>query len=350
MNRHHIVREDLDRINSADLPWDQLSGTTVLVTGANGFLPAYLVEALLYRNENHSTNPIKILALVRNRQKAAARFSSYQGRTDLEFIVQDVCDPILFPAPIDFIIHAASQASPKYYGSDPVGTLLPNSLGTHHLLALAKEKRSKGFLFFSSGDVYGRVDPSQMPMKEDVYAPLDPTDVRSCYGESKRMGETMCVCWAHQYQIPAKIVRPFHTYGPGMALDDGRVFADFVADIVNSRNIVMKSDGTAIRAFCYLSDAVTGFLTVLLKGDVGHAYNIGNALAELSIRDLANLLVELFPEKNLRVIQCEGVQAPGYLKSRVQRTCPDITKARQLGWEPTVSVQDGFRRTILSFL
>jgi UDP-glucuronate decarboxylase len=347
--RNRIIQEDLARITSAGLPWTDFSGATVLVSGANGFLPAYLVETLLYLNEQGQAKPTKVLALVRSREKAEARFAHLAGRKDLQFLVQDVCEPVTVDGPVDYVIHAASQASPKFYGVDPVGTLSANTLGTHHLLGLARAKRARGFLFFSSGDVYGQVDPAGKPIREDAYGPVDPTDVRSCYGESKRLGETMCVCWAHQYQVPAKIVRPFHTYGPGMKLDDGRVFADFVADIVHNRDIVMKSDGSAVRPFCYLADAAVGYFTVLCKGATGQAYNVGNDRAEISVRDLAHLLVGLFPEKKLRVIQQEHQLAPGYLKSKVVRICPDLSKIRQLGWEPRTTVEQGFRRTIESF-
>src|SRR5262249_53731189 len=158
-------------------------------------------------------------------------------------IVQDVCQPVTIDGPVDYIVHAASQASPKYFGRDPVGTLSANVLGTRHLLELARQKQSRGFLYFSSAEVYGQLDPARIPAPESACGPVDPLDVRSCYAESKRMGETMCVCWAYQYGVPARIVRPFHTYGPGMALDDGRVFSDFVAAIVQERDIVLTSNG-----------------------------------------------------------------------------------------------------------
>ena len=349
-NLHHpIIEEDLRVITAADLPWEQFAGKTVLISGANGFLPAYMVETLLYLNKTKLSQPVKVIGLVRNRERAEARFAADCDTAEFQLLVQDVCTTVTLEEPVDYVIHAASQASPKYYGTDPVGTMSANVLGTHNLLGLARAKQARGFLFFSSGEVYGQVDPRQIPITETTYGYVDPTDVRSCYAESKRLGETMCVCWSHQYQVPVKIVRPFHTYGPGMRLDDGRVFADFVGDIVNHRDIVIKSDGSAVRAFCYLADAVRGFFTVLLAGQIGQAYNIGNAKAEVSVQELATILVGLFPEQRLQVINTTRAPEPGYLKSRIARNCPDISKARQLGWEPTVSVAEGFRRTIRSF-
>jgi UDP-glucuronate decarboxylase len=346
--RNPIVDEDLQFILSQKLPWYKLEGKTVLISGVGGFLSTYMVKVLLYCNEKNGSK-IKVLGMVRNKEKALAKFSEYVGKNNFELIIQDVCDPVTIRQKVNYIIHAASFASPKYYGKDPVGTLSANVLGTYNLLQLAKKNKIEAFLFFSSGEVYGEVDQHCIPTKEDDYGYVDPLDVRSCYAESKRMGETMCVSWWHQYGLPAKIVRPFHTYGPGIRLDDGRVFADFVSDIVNNRNIVMKSDGSAIRAFCYLADATVGFFQVLLEGHNGEAYNVGNDRGEISVLDLANLLVNLFPEKNLSVIRDEQSTEIGYLKSKITRNCPDISKIRSLGWQSRFSLEEGFKRTIRSY-
>lgn len=344
------MEEDRRVIASASLDWHSFSGKTVLISGANGFLPAYMVETLLYLNEKSEQEPVKVIALVRNIDRGWARFAHYSGRSDLRFITQDVSFPVKVQEPLDYIIHAASQASPKYYGIDPVGTLSANILGTFNLLELAREKKIEGFLFFSSGEVYGEVSEKNIPTPETGYGYVDPINVRSCYAESKRMGENMCVSWFHQYKVPTKIVRPFHTYGPGMRLDDGRVFADFVSNVVSGTNIEMHSDGSATRAFCYLTDATVGFFKVLLNGDNGDAYNVGNSNGEISIRDLAYLLISLFPEKGIDVVMKNDMNQVGYLKSKITRNCPDINKILKLGWEPKINLQEGFKRTIQSYL
>lgn len=348
MKRHPIVEQDMSLIASQPLPWSELAGKVVLITGASGFLPAYMVEVLLWLNEHVIVeNPAKVIGLVRNGKKADERFAAFRGRSDLKLVVQNVCEPLQVDGPIDYIIHAASQASPKYYGVDPVGTLSANILGTYQLLELARLKNSQKFMFFSSGEVYGNVSGGLT--NEKSYGHLDPLDVRSCYAESKRMGENMGVCWQYQFGVPFVIVRPFHTYGPGMDLSDGRVFADFVADIVARRNILMKSDGSAIRAFCYLADAIAGFFTVLFKGIPGQAYNIGNSNGEISIINLAGLLVSLFPERKLSVLKRDMPEESSYLVSPVNRICPDISKVKGLGWEPTTGLSEGFSKTIRSF-
>lgn len=348
--RNPIIQEDVAQIVAQDLPWDRFSGKSVLVSGANGFLPAYMVETLLYANEVKASTNCKVIALVRNAAKAEARFAHLLGRPDFSLLVQDVCSPIAPAGKVNMIIHAASQASPKYYGKDPVGTLSANTLGTHNLLSLAREHGVEDFLYFSSGDVYGRSPNPEIPTREDGYGPLDPTDVRSCYGESKRLAETMCVAWSHQYQIPVKMVRPSHTYGPGMSLDDGRVFADFVANVVRRQDILIKSRGTARRPFCYLADATRGYFTVLLKGENRQPYNVGYEECDLSVAELATLLTGLFPERNLTVhFEAQSMQQQGYIQSTVERASLDTSKLRALGWLPTTSPEDGFRRTVLSY-
>lgn len=335
-----ILEQDLRAIAAASVPWHFLRGSRLLITGANGFLPSYMVETALHLNEHHHAG-IEVLALVRNLAKAERRF----GSRGVRYVVQDVREPYKGPREVDFIVHAASQASPKYLGSDPVGTFEANVFGTRHMLELARDAKAQSLLYFSSGEVYGAIDAGRIPTAEHTYGELDPLNVRCSYGEAKRAGESLAICWWKQYGVPVKIVRPFHTYGPGMALDDGRIFADLVADVVARRNLVLKSDGLATRAFCYLADATVAFFKVLLEGENGQAYNVGSPY-ETSIRNLAGILCGLHPERGLEVEFARRDAASTYLPSTISRSCPDIGRLRALGWEPRTSIEDGFARTI----
>ncbi len=344
--RNSIIESDLKYITEANLPWELFRNKTILISGASGFLPSYMVESLLYLNETKQYS-IKILGLVRNIEKARERFSHYKGNKNLIFISQDVCDKIKIDEDINYIIHAASQATPKVFSKDPVGTITPNVIGTSNLLNLAVEKKVEGFLFFSTSGVYGYVDEKSYPIKEDCFGYLNPTDLASCYVESKRMGENMCVAWMHQYGVPVKIIRPSITYGPGVRLDDGRSFADFISNIINYKDIEIFSDGKALRNFCYLADAILGFFTVILKGKAGEAYNIATD-QEIGIIDLARLLVEkVFPERKLKVIMKKDA-SKNYLRMNFPRTAVDITKAKALGWKLNFPLEEGFKRTIRS--
>jgi len=345
-----IIEEDIANIIQSNIEWSSFKKKTVLITGANGFLPAYMVEVLMYLNVHYKYN-ITVVCLVRNLSKARNRFANYLDNTHLLFLHQDVCDEIKYDNKIDFIIHAASQASPKYYGVDPVGTLSANIFGTRNILNLAVTNKVESLLYFSSGEIYGIQSDESVQIHEDSYGFVNPMNIRSCYAESKRMGENMCVSWGSQYGVNAKIVRPFHTYGPGMDLTDGRVFADFVRNIVNNEDIIMKSDGLAQRPFCYLADAIIAYFKILLVGESGEAYNVGNPNCECSIIELAQTLVTLFPEKSLKVITqiTANDLTTVQMKSPLQRSTPDIKKISDLGWCPMVSVEQGFKRTIESY-
>jgi nucleoside-diphosphate-sugar epimerase len=248
----------------------------------------------------------------------------------------------------DYIIHAASQASPKYYETDPVGTMTANILGTYNLLEYIKGKNCLGFLYFSSGEVYGT--PTKNLVGEKDYGYLDITNTRSCYGESKRASETLGFCYHKQYHTPFVVVRPSHTYGPGLLLDDGRVFADFIRDALIGKEIIMKSNGSASRPFCYLSDATIAFFTVLLKGESGCAYNVANVDAFLSVSELAEIVSKLgdsgtIPIKHIAISK-SATLAP---ITEIKTPRPDVSLIESLGWVPCIAPSVGFRRTIDSF-
>ncbi|OEJ69581.1 hypothetical protein BEN30_02505 [Magnetovibrio blakemorei] len=341
-----MIADDLKYISEADLPWCDFAGKTVLISGAAGFLASYVVDLLLFLNENRNAN-IKIIGLVRNEARAYEKFSHAKDSENLIFITHDVCDEILIDEKIDYIIHAASYATPKIFQENPVGTILPNVIGTKNLLDLAVKHDVAGFLFFSTSGVYGYVCDEYYPVLEDCFGGLDPMELSSCYLESKRMGENMCVAWMHQYGVPIKIVRPAITYGPGVDLQGGRSFEDFVSCIVHRKDINLYSDGSAIRNFCYIADATLGFFTVLLKGESGEAYNVATD-HEISIKDLANYLVkEVFPERRLKVIMAKD-PSKNYLRMNFSRTTVDITKAKSLGWIISFPIAEGFKRVVQS--
>lgn len=337
-----IIKEDINNILSENLPFGDLNNKTVLVTGANGFIPSYVVETLL------ALKTVRVIGVVRNKEKADKKFKHHLDNKNLEIIVQDISTPLKIDEKIDYIIHAASQASPKYYGIDPVGTLKANTIGTYNLLELARQKEVKKFLFFSTGEVYGVIDDNTPQIKETYTGNLDCTCVRSCYGESKRMGETMCVCYSFQYNIPVNMIRLSHTYGPGVELNDGRVFGDFTNNVINNQNIVLNSDGSATRSFCYISDMIRALFYVLFFGEDKNAYNIASQY-ETSILDLAKIFVGLYPNKNLEVEFKDGVFQKGYIKSASTKANFSVDKLKKLGWEQKVGLKEGFKRMLDSY-
>ncbi len=342
-----IIEEDVDKILQANIQWENIIGKTFLISGASGFIPAYIIHTIIGLNQKNSKKS-KIIALVRDKKTAEEKFSQYMEYNEFQLIEHDVNNEIDIKEKIDFIIHAASHASPKYYNTDPVGTLLPNIIGTRNLLELARKHNVEGFLFFSSGEIYGQIN-KDIIFENDI-GKIDPLDIRSCYAESKRMGENMCVSWNKQYKVPTKIARIFHTYGPGMKLDDGRVFADFVADVVNNKNITIRSDGMAKRPFCYIRDATIAFFLILTKGKNAEAYNVSNPNCIATVSELAEIISKLFPEKRIKIIYGNEPPENEYMKSTVDNYTPNITKIKKLNWEPEVTIKEGFLRTIKSYL
>ncbi len=343
-----IVEEDLQYITSAPLPWHTLAGKTVLVSGANGHLAWYMVETLLYLNRSFpefSNSPISVIALVRDAERAKARYQHHgDAPANLSIAVRDFQHPIEFDCKIDAIIHTASTASSVKYMRNPTDLYVANVIGTYNLLTLGVQHKIEHFLYFSSGEVYGRLSPEQIPVKESHFGQIDPTKMRSCYAECKRVAENMCACFHMQHAVPATIVRPCHTFGPGLGMVDGPVFADFIKNILDKRSITLKSDGKALRTFCYLADATLAFYTVMFKGEATQAYNVANDAATMSIGDLADLLADTFD------VQVDRPD-PALIKPPVEiwpDGTPNTEKLQALGWQPKTSLIDAFKRTLLS--
>jgi dTDP-glucose 4,6-dehydratase len=342
-----VQLEDVAAIIERDLPWDRFSGQRVLVTGASGFLGGYLTRTLVgLHPAGRIAEPVHVLALVRSVSKARQQLADQLDCRHLEIIECDLRDPVLSDVgDLNFVLHAASQASPRFYGTDPVGTILPNAIGTAALLkALSRSSKPEGFLFVSSSEVYGS-PIGNVRLNETRYSEVDPMIIRSCYAEAKRFGEALCAAWHKQYQIPTFIVRPFHTYGPGLQEDDGRVFADFAFNVVRGENIRMASEGLARRAFCYVTDAIAGFFTVMLNGRPATAYNVANPSGDLSVGELAEMLSGLFPERRIRV----DIDASSARDTATSYILPDVSRLAALGWQPKVSPSAGFQRMIEAY-
>jgi UDP-glucuronate decarboxylase len=346
VDKNKIVSRDLDDIANSSLPWTSLFQKTVLITGGAGFIGAYLTKSLLHVGQLFDLH-LTVICVTRKKSELNSRLDCCSRFPNLIIFEQDMSLPLSenFPR-ADIVIHAASQASPSYYSKDPVGTLAANVLGTINLLNLAQKSTLDQFLYISSGEVYGELVDAASEITEGSYGYLDPTRVRSCYGESKRMSENICVSYSHQYGIDTRIVRPFHTYGPGLSPSDGRVFADFIHAAALGNDIAMTSDGSAKRPFCYISDAVTGIFHVLFNGRSSNAYNLANPDGEVSVRELATIVSETRTDLDLSIKS--SAQAVSYLKSPISRQIVNIDKLKLLGWAPRINVIDGFKRSVSS--
>ena len=345
--RNTIVTQDLAEITAEDLPWERLRNARVLVTGASGILASYVVETLLYLNETRHMG-IHILAVQRDLKKAQRRFAHDESHA-LTLLQQDVRAPLSIDGTLDYIIHAAGQASPKFYGSDPIGTIEGHILGTRNVLVLAREKGVKGMLYFSSCDSYGEHFTEDAPpcLEENHIGRIDPLSDRSCYPMGKAAAEALCHAYACGAKLPVKIVRIAHTYAPLMPLDDGRVFADFVGNVLREEDIVLTSDGSAERPFLYIVDAVRAYFRILFLGVPGEAYNVA-AEENTSILEFAKTIASFCTTRKLNVV-FKQILPDGYMPAPKKTVRISCEKLKALGYRRKYSLKEGLQRTIESY-
>ena len=334
-----------------------MAGKHLLITGGAGFLGYYLVQsALRWDRDVDRSKRVRVTVYDNYVRGVPTWLTNLKGDENLTFAKHDITAPL--PGNVDdfqYIIHAAGIASPTYYRQHPLETIDANVNGLRHLLEYSRRQVEKGkpvegFLFYSSSEIYGDPPPEKIPTSEEYRGNVSCTGPRACYDESKRIGETLCVTFARHYGVPVKVARPFNNYGPGLKITDRRVLPDFARDVLSGRDIVMLSDGSPKRTFCYIADAIVGYHKVLVKGRAGEAYNIGVELPEISMYELAQKLVaharELFGYAGTVVRQTSNETE--YLVDNPNRRCPNITKARtELGYNPTVQLEDGLRRSLI---
>lgn len=343
MFENSIVKEDLKKIISEKIDFKKLRNKTFLITGANGLIASYYAYTLMYLNDIKNLN-IKILLLVRNKKKINPNIGS---RDDVIILQQDVCDKIDYSDNVDYIIHMASSANPKTIIEKPVDIIKANVLGTLNILNLAKNHEAE-VLFTSTREVYGAMNENVEKISEEDFGKLNFYELRACYPESKRLAETLILSYAYQYNIKYKIARIAHTYGPGMNINsDGRIMSDLLEAVVNKKDIVLKSNGKAIRAFCYIVDTIRALFYITLDNNENEVYNVSNETEEISVKDLAYKLKEIFNDRNIDVkFQIEQDNRKYVSFKRVKL---DTKKLEKIGWKPIISLEEGVKRTVNSF-
>lgn len=340
----NTVKADIEKIVSAKLSWHKLQGKTVLVTGATGFIGSFIIHSLMRKNETDSLG-VKILALVRNADRARAAYGEYEKEGSLSFIEQDVCLPLPTDKRADYIIHCASNAAPKEYSLYPVETMKTNFYGTLNLLDYAKAVDAESFLYVSTIEVYGTTHGIDS-IDENTYGEIDAMKVRSCYPLSKKGCETLSISYADEYGVNVKIGRLSYIFGPGMKPGDSKIVAVFPKCIADGENIVMKSKGEQLRSYTYVTDAITGLLTVLLDGESGNAYNIASKLCITTIAGIAHTLVDSYPEKGLKVIFDLPTDAEAKGFSLIENAVLSSEKLESLGWQPQTDLVTGLKNVV----
>jgi nucleoside-diphosphate-sugar epimerase len=338
---NNYYQEDLSTVANLDfIPWDKLGNKSILITGATGLICSFLIDVLMFRNE-HFENNISIYALSRNLDYAKDRFDAYWNNPRFNYIQQDIIEGITLDKPIDFIIHGATNAFPAAYAEDPVGTMKANLWGVDNLLQYAIKTKVQRVLYISSGEVYGEGNGEDFVESYSGY--VDCLNPRSCYTSAKRAAETLCVSYLDQYNVDTVIARPCHIYGANFTETDNRAFAQFLRNVLDKKDVVLKSKGTQYRSYCYVADCIPALLTILLKGNSGDAYNIANKDSNVSIAQLAEIIATIGKQTVVYDIPSD-LEKKGY--SVITRAVLNSDKLESLGWKSEYSLTDSIQRIV----
>lgn len=341
-----VLQEDLEIIANSNVPYNNIKDSTILVTGATGLIGVQLVRAILCLNRLKNTN-IKILALVRNKQKAEVVFGELLKRKELKLIVEDILNPIIIHENIDYIIHSASVTASKIMVTYPVETITTSIYGTKNILDLAVNKKVKSFIYLSSMEMYGSFSQTDHMISENDLGYIDPLNLRSNYPESKRLCENMCIAYFHEYNVPIKIARLSQTFGAGILPEENRIFAQFAKSVINSEDIILHTMGLSEGNYTYLRDTIIALFIILIKGKDGEAYNVSNENSHITITEMANMVAKDIALNKIKVIydipkkNIYGYAAPTKMKLSSK-------KLKNLGWEPQVGLKESYLRLIRS--
>lgn len=338
---NRIIDEDLEQIINENDELTDLYGKSVMITGASGMIGSYFLYTLVKLNEDYDAN-ITIIPVVRNLEKLNPQILS---KKYIAPIIQDIIEKIYYDGDVDYIIHTASPASPELMNEYPVETNFANTLGTANMLMFAKEHNTKKFLFTSSREVYGQPISGKKYFNEDDVGIINQLIPRNAYSESKKAAENMCLGFKKEYGLDTKIVRLAHTYGPGININHGMVHVEFLKNLLDGEDIVLKSEGSSVRTYTYISDSISAMFKVILKGtDI--VYNISNENNEVSIKDLANIMINIDSSKELEMVFDIKDEDKDYSYSSFKFCLLSSEKIQnELNWEPKYSVAEGFKRT-----
>ena len=346
--KDQIVEEDIlaiaDEIRKSA---KKLEGKTLLISGGAGFIGSYVLATIQYLNDNYFKEKCSVISLDNYITGSPRGLIPMKTDKNIKHIKHNIIKPFRTRKKIDYIIHAAGIASPIYYRRSPLETIDVTIQGLRHLLELGRVNKVKSFLYFSSSEIYGNPDAKFLPTPETYKGNVSSIGPRSPYDESKRLGETLCIAYHTLYKLPVKIVRPFNVYGPGMKPTDFRVLPMYVSRGTEGKALPVHADGKQTRTFCYVSDAITGFLKVFLSDKNGEVYNVGNDDVEISMYKLAKKVAGILGKG----VKIEKISYPSnYPQDEPQRRSPNLSKIRKdLEYEPKVDLDVGLRRFILWF-
>jgi nucleoside-diphosphate-sugar epimerase len=338
-----LYRDDVKRVATWDLPWEKMVETSVLISGATGLIGSFFVDVIMYRNKYFQMN-CKLYALGRDEKKAKIRFAYCYKDPLFLFTPHDINIPLSKSiGEVDYVLHLASNTHPIAYSMEPINTITTNIIGLKNMLDASTQCRAKRFVFSSSNEIYGENRGDKESFDESYCGYIDCNTLRAGYPESKRCGEALCQAYKHQNGLDIVIPRLTRSYGPTMMESDTKAISQFIKNAVRGENIVLKSAGDQYYSYTYVADAVSGLLTVLLRGKSGEAYNIADISSDIRLKDLADILARISNKKVVFEIP-DAVETAGYSKATKARI--DGSKVKELGWNPLYDMEHGLSRTV----
>lgn len=335
--------EDIQRVANIDLPWEKFKDRSVLLSGATGLLGSFFVDVLMQKNTEGLN--CTVYALGRTENKAAERFSKWWGDSHLKFISYDVNRPLSVEGleKVSYVLHLASNTHPMLYATDPIGTIATNIIGLQNMLEFAVAHNAERFVFASSNEIYGENRGDVEMFDESYCGYIDSNTLRAGYPESKRCGEALCQAYKSQRGLDVVVARFTRSYGPTMLMSDTKAISQFIKKGISSEDIVLKSAGTQNYSYTYMADAISGLLTIILKGESGEAYNIADEASNITLKDLAKIIADHAGKKVVFEIP-DATEAAGY--SKATKALLDGSKLKKLGWKPCYGIKEGIERTL----
>lgn len=337
-----LYKEDISCTAGLELPWDKLKDSRVLITGAGGLIGSFLTDVLMWRNQNAGMN-CNIYAMGRNRFSAQKRFAQYWENPLFTFVEHDIANKLEMEEHFDYILHLASNTHPVAYATQPINTITTNVIGTDNLLQYAADHGTGRFLFASSNEIYGENRGDQEFFTEDYCGYINCNTLRAGYPESKRCGEALCQAYRKEKGIDIVIPRLTRSYGPTLLKSDTKAMSQFIRKAVSGEDIVLKSEGNQHYSYTYMADAVSGLMTVLLKGQSGEAYNIADEKSDIMLKDLASVIARMCGRKVIFEIP-DNTEKIGYSTATKARL--DGSKLKKIGWKMRYDISEGVERTI----
>ncbi len=340
---NELYLEDIGITASKDLPWAKLQGKSVLLSGATGLLGSFLTDVIMEKNKTGLD--CTVYALGRTEGKAAERFSKWWGDKHLVFIPYDINKPFERDeiGTVDYVLHLASNTHPMQYSTDPIGTITTNIIGLQNMLEFAVNHDATRFAFTSSNEIYGENRGDTELFDESYCGYIDSNTLRAGYPESKRCGEALCQAYKRQKGLDVVIPRFTRSYGPTLQKSDTKALSQFIKKGVDRENIVLKSAGNQFYSYTYMADAISGLLTILLKGESGEAYNIADEGSYITLKDLAQVIADYAGTKVIFEVP-DATEAAGY--SKATKALLDGSKLKKLGWQPGYDIKSGISRTL----